>query len=210
MFAHVIAGIDGTDGGLDAVALARLLGAQRLTLVGAYPGDPLPGWDGPAVDDEPVRDAVLDDLEEARLAAGITTELWPAADPSPAGAAARRRGHARRPDLRRLLATRRPGPDPARRRRTVPARRRSVLGGRRPPRLGRARCRAPARRGRLHGHARIRQGAGARRRLGARPRRPPQRRDRLGGAAPDPRARPLAGLRGGLPPGRPVGDGPRA
>src|SRR3954452_2498444 len=86
MFAHVIAGIDGTDGGLDAVALARLRGAQRLTLVGAYPGDPLPGWDGPAVDDEPVRDAVLDDLEEAPLAPGITTRRWPAADPSPARA----------------------------------------------------------------------------------------------------------------------------
>jgi nucleotide-binding universal stress UspA family protein len=86
MFDHVIVGIDGTDGGLDAVALARLLGARRLTLVSAYPGDPAPAPDDSQIDDTAVRGDALDDLEDARAAAGVPAELWPVAEHSPARA----------------------------------------------------------------------------------------------------------------------------
>ena len=84
MFHHVIAGIDGTDGGLDAVALARLLGARRLTLVSAYPGRSAPEADGSVPDDDLLRADALADLEDARRAASMPAELWPVAERSPA------------------------------------------------------------------------------------------------------------------------------
>lgn len=40
MFTNVIAAVDGYDGGRDAIALAKLLGDGRLTLVGVHPDDP--------------------------------------------------------------------------------------------------------------------------------------------------------------------------
>jgi nucleotide-binding universal stress UspA family protein len=41
MLSNVIAAVDGYDGGRDAVALAKALGSDHLTLVNAYPHDPV-------------------------------------------------------------------------------------------------------------------------------------------------------------------------
>lgn len=42
MFHHAIVGVDGFDGGRDAIALARSLAPEQITLVAAYPVDHLP------------------------------------------------------------------------------------------------------------------------------------------------------------------------
>ena len=86
MFPNVIAGVDGFDGGRDAIALAQALGPARLTLVGAYPHDPIrtrasvPGYE------QILREDTLRMLEAARLQAGVEAELLAVGDNSPARA----------------------------------------------------------------------------------------------------------------------------
>ncbi|MBI5105282.1 MAG: universal stress protein [Solirubrobacterales bacterium] len=84
MFVNVIAGVDGFDGGRDAVALAMALGRGRgrLTLVTAYPADRRhsPGFE--AVQ----RAEALRVLEAARMEAGVEAELLALPDRSPARA----------------------------------------------------------------------------------------------------------------------------
>jgi nucleotide-binding universal stress UspA family protein len=75
MFEHVIVGIDGTDGGLDAVALAGRLGARRMTLVGAYRVDGVPPDVLLARYDQILREDTLAGLAAARAAAGRDAAL---------------------------------------------------------------------------------------------------------------------------------------
>lgn len=86
-FDEAVVGVDGRDGGRDAVALAVALGAHRLTLAGAYAQPP---------DGEPsatagrhyqrLHDDMVRALEATRLQAGIVADLVSLADTSPARA----------------------------------------------------------------------------------------------------------------------------
>jgi nucleotide-binding universal stress UspA family protein len=86
-FDEAIVGVDGRDGGHDAVALAVALGAQRLTLAGVY---------ARAHDGEPsataqrhhqrLHDEMVRALEATRLQAGIDADVVALADNSPARA----------------------------------------------------------------------------------------------------------------------------
>lgn len=84
MFKHVIVGVDGQEGGRDAIALARILGApnQALTLAYVYHGDPHV-WRGSsppyeAAEEERTREL----LEQAREEAGVEAELRMHGSPS--------------------------------------------------------------------------------------------------------------------------------
>ena len=84
MFKKVLVGVDGGDGGLDAIALARLLAAAdaELTLANVYPSEPV-AWRGASGAYEAVeREGASALLEEARKAAGVEAKLrWhPAPD----------------------------------------------------------------------------------------------------------------------------------
>lgn len=77
MFKNVIVGVDGGEGGRDAIALAKVLCAQEgeLTLAHVYPGD-VHVWRGSS----PAYDAAQEDgarvlLEKARDDAGVQAEL---------------------------------------------------------------------------------------------------------------------------------------
>jgi nucleotide-binding universal stress UspA family protein len=86
MFTNVIAGVDGYDGGRDAVALAKALCAGRLTLLTAYPADPIRSRASLAGYEELQHDDSQRMLEAARLEADVDAELVPVADISPAHA----------------------------------------------------------------------------------------------------------------------------
>lgn len=88
-FDEVVVGVDGRDGGRDAVALAVALGAHRLTLVGAYAHD-----DEPTAPTTPAagryRRLLADDmtraLEATRLQTGVVADVAAIPDSSPARA----------------------------------------------------------------------------------------------------------------------------
>jgi nucleotide-binding universal stress UspA family protein len=86
MFDTVVVGLDGTTGGQDAVALATALGARRLLLVGAYPGERHPWHPALTAYNVALRDEALERLERVGSAAGVDTELCPVCDDSPARA----------------------------------------------------------------------------------------------------------------------------
>jgi nucleotide-binding universal stress UspA family protein len=86
MFTNVIAGVDGYDGGRDAVSLAKTLCAGRLTLVNAYPADPVRSRASLAGYEELQHDDSQRMLEAARLEADLDAELVTVADMSPAHA----------------------------------------------------------------------------------------------------------------------------
>jgi nucleotide-binding universal stress UspA family protein len=100
-FDHVVVGVDGRDGGRDAVALAVALGAHRLTLVGAYAHDG--DLTAPATAaTERYRDLLRADmtraLEATRMQSGLIADVKAIPEPSPARAL-HRVAHERRADL---------------------------------------------------------------------------------------------------------------
>src|SRR3954454_6956045 len=84
MFNNVIAGVDGFDGGRDAIALAQAVGAGRLTLVGVHPHDPFRTRGSVAGYETLLHDDTLRALEAARLQAQCDAELVVMGDNSPA------------------------------------------------------------------------------------------------------------------------------
>lgn len=86
MFTNVIAGVDGHSGGRDAVALARHLTHDRLTLVGAYPHDPVRIRGSLGGFEEIQRGDTERDLEECRAAADVEATMLAIGDSSPARA----------------------------------------------------------------------------------------------------------------------------
>lgn len=86
MFQNVIAGVDGYDGGRDAVALAKALGTARLTLLGAYPSDTIRTRSSMTGYEELQREDTQRALEAVRLEADVDAELVAAPDNSPAHA----------------------------------------------------------------------------------------------------------------------------
>src|SRR3954470_13880183 len=90
MFTNVIAGVDGFDGGRDAVALAKALATGRLELLNAYPHDAIRSRGSLAGFDELLRAGSERLLEAARLEAGVDAGvdagLVVAPDASPAHA----------------------------------------------------------------------------------------------------------------------------
>lgn len=86
MFANVIAGVDGRDGGRDAVALATALGSGRLTLVNAYPADAVRSRASLAGYEELQREESQRTLQAARLEAAVDADLVAEPDSSPARA----------------------------------------------------------------------------------------------------------------------------
>lgn len=74
MFKKVIVGIDGADGGVDALALARLLSADEteLTLVSIYPREPV-AWRGASADYQAaLSDEAARVLQQAAEEAGVS------------------------------------------------------------------------------------------------------------------------------------------
>jgi nucleotide-binding universal stress UspA family protein len=77
MFTNVIAGVDGSPGGRDAITLALELAAPgaRLTLAHIYGGVPIPGRATHAGAQEEARESALALLERQRDATGVDAEL---------------------------------------------------------------------------------------------------------------------------------------
>lgn len=73
MFKKVIVGVDGAEGGRDALALARVLSAEdtELTLVGIYPVEPVAWRGASAIYQQALRDDSERVLQEARKACGV-------------------------------------------------------------------------------------------------------------------------------------------
>src|SRR5205085_10135821 len=90
MFHHAIVGVDGFDGGRDAIALARALAPERITLVAAYPVDHLPVRGAPDGYDE----ILHEDTEKMARAALAESELDAAARVLRRGSPARARPEA--------------------------------------------------------------------------------------------------------------------
>ena len=86
MFDRVIVGIDGYDGGRDALVFARALQSDALALVSAYPASLTPARGSDRRFDDLLRDDAVRRLEAARLEAGVSAELDDVADTSPARA----------------------------------------------------------------------------------------------------------------------------
>lgn len=86
MFKNVIVGIDGTEGGRDAIALAKALGPGQITLVAAYPAERT-RWRG-AVEGyfELLREDAQKLLDETRRELDVEADLVACPDPSPARA----------------------------------------------------------------------------------------------------------------------------
>jgi nucleotide-binding universal stress UspA family protein len=86
MFERVVVGIDGFDGGRDALQLAKALCDGRATLVGAYPADPVRSRASVAAYERLLRDDLEHVLEAARLEAGVEADVRAVPDTSPARA----------------------------------------------------------------------------------------------------------------------------
>jgi nucleotide-binding universal stress UspA family protein len=86
MFNNVIAGVDGFDGGRDAIALAQALGPDRLTLVGVPPHDPQRFRGSVAGYERLIREDMVRALEAARMQAQAEAEIVAVGDNSPARA----------------------------------------------------------------------------------------------------------------------------
>jgi nucleotide-binding universal stress UspA family protein len=88
MFHHAIVGIDGRDGGRDAHALACALGARELTLVAAYPVDPVPTRGTLTAFEHELRDEALQQLRAAEVEADgdVRVHAHAVGDASPARA----------------------------------------------------------------------------------------------------------------------------
>lgn len=86
MFTNVIAGVDGYDGGRDALALAKALCTGQLILVNAYPADSLRSRASLAGYEELQRDDAQRALEAARVEADVDADLVAVGDASPAHA----------------------------------------------------------------------------------------------------------------------------
>jgi nucleotide-binding universal stress UspA family protein len=86
MFGTVIVGIDGYDGGRDALAFARSLEPDELHLVSAYPVDQVVTRASLRGFDELLRDDALRRLEAAAVDAGVDAARHAVADSSPARA----------------------------------------------------------------------------------------------------------------------------
>lgn len=84
MFNNVIVGVDGAEGGRDAIALANVLLAEggRLTLANVYPGESYVWRGGTPIYRMVERDESDALLERVREAAGIEAELRSFGDPS--------------------------------------------------------------------------------------------------------------------------------
>jgi nucleotide-binding universal stress UspA family protein len=84
MFSNVIVGVDGDDGGRDAVALAKLLRADagRLTFANVYPGERYVWRGGSPVYQLIEADESLAILERARKEAGTDADLRQIGEPS--------------------------------------------------------------------------------------------------------------------------------
>jgi len=84
MFEHVVVGIDGREGGRDAVALAAKLlpVGGRLFLTNVYAGEPYVWRGGSPAHQVVVREDALALLSRAREEAGVTAELRPIATAS--------------------------------------------------------------------------------------------------------------------------------
>lgn len=84
MFDHVIVGVDGREGGRDAIALAGVLGSAEpaLTLACVYPGEPV-AWRGSSAAYEATeRERVRELLERVREETGVEAQLRELAAPS--------------------------------------------------------------------------------------------------------------------------------
>ena len=86
MFGTVIVGIDGYDGGREALAFARSLEPEEIVLISAYPVDPIVARASVRGYDELLRDYALRRLEAAAVDAGVDAERHAVADSSPARA----------------------------------------------------------------------------------------------------------------------------
>ncbi len=86
MFGTVIVGIDGYDGGRDALAFARSLKPDQLYLVSAYPVDRIVTRASVRDFDELLREDALRRLESAAVDAGVDAGRHAVADSSPARA----------------------------------------------------------------------------------------------------------------------------
>jgi nucleotide-binding universal stress UspA family protein len=86
MFNTVIVGIDGSTGGRDAAALARVVGRQPLVLVGAFPNKAKPSGTSLSAHAETLRGDLERKVEAARDEAGVQAEVVVVPEPSPARA----------------------------------------------------------------------------------------------------------------------------
>src|SRR5579875_196114 len=77
MFNHVMVGVDGKDGGRDAIALARQLVADSgtLTFAGIYLDEPLAWRGSSAAFSAAGRDRMFERLHQARDEAGVDAHL---------------------------------------------------------------------------------------------------------------------------------------
>jgi nucleotide-binding universal stress UspA family protein len=77
MFRHVIVGVDGQQGGRDAIALAKLLRAEagKLTLAYVYAGDPYMYRGASAAYEASERQRAGELLEQARAEAGVEADI---------------------------------------------------------------------------------------------------------------------------------------
>jgi nucleotide-binding universal stress UspA family protein len=85
-FRRALVGVDGHDGGRDAIALARALGAAEIVLAGVYLSGKVPDSEVLKRWDDMLRQETLEMLEAARAEAGIDAELVAVGDRSPARA----------------------------------------------------------------------------------------------------------------------------
>jgi nucleotide-binding universal stress UspA family protein len=85
MFSTMVVGVDGREGGRDALALAQSLGGPkaRLVLVNAYPYAPLPSRASSAAYDVALREATVKLLEDERERAGVDGDVKAIPDTSP-------------------------------------------------------------------------------------------------------------------------------
>jgi len=86
MFHHAVVGVDDQDGGRDAIALARTLASQEITLVSAYPTDRLPLRGASAGYEAILREDAHRTLDAAVLESGLAAQTEAVGAASPARA----------------------------------------------------------------------------------------------------------------------------